>query len=110
MAVTVLFLRYLAATFSYICGTVFLLPLFFGLIHWFRAKTAWGTHPTGFLSSKKWILEFFKFFFGKSGFFREKTKKKNLLVLFVSEWTENRSRHTLQLVSSYEPIKTGKNY
>ena len=103
-------LRYVAATFSYICGTVFLLPLFFGLIHWFRAKTAWGTHPTGFLSSKKWILEFFKIFFGKSGFFREKTKKKILLVLFVSEWTENRSRHTLQLFSSYKPIKTGKNY
>ena len=88
----------------------FFRPPFFGLIHWFRAKTTWGTHPTGFLSSKKWILDFFKKNFRKSGLFREKTKKKILLVLFVSEWTENHSRHTLQLFSSYKPIKTGKKY
>ena len=26
---------------------------FFGLFQWFRAKTTWETHPTGFLSPKK---------------------------------------------------------
>ena len=47
---------------------------FSGLIHWFRTKTTWETHPTGFLGLKRWILACLKFFSEKSWIFRQKRK------------------------------------
>ena len=68
-------------------------------------------NPSNWISElKKVDFRIFQIFSENQGFFEKKRKKKVLLVLFVSEWTENRSRHTLQLFSSYKPIKTGKNY
>ena len=52
----------------------FFRPPLFGLIYWFRAKTTWGTYPTGFLSSKKWILGLSEIFSEKSWIFSEKRK------------------------------------
>ena len=60
--------RYIFPHFRY----TFSRPPFFGLIHWFRAKTTWEAHPTGFLGPKKGILGFPKFFFEKSWIFRAK--------------------------------------
>ena len=83
-------------------------PPFFGLNNWFRAKTTWGTHPTGFLSSKKWILGCFNFFSKKSWFFRAKMKFFFSLKLFVPKPPETNFRHNLHIFLLYKPIKTGK--
>ena len=66
---------------------------FLGLFNWYRAKTTWQTHPTGFLSSKKWILAFLKIFFEKSWIFRVKSEILFLLILFVPERPETHPRH-----------------
>ena len=83
-------------------------PPFFGLNNWFRAKTTWGTHPTGFLSSKKWILGCFKIFCEKSWFFGTKIKFFFSLILFVPKPPETHFRHNLQWFLPYKSSKTSK--
>ena len=86
----------------------FFRPPFFGLIHWFRAKTTWENHPNGFLSPKKAILAFSKKISEKSWIFGEKPKKKFLLILFVFKCPKTHFRHNLQLFLPYKSIKRGK--
>ena len=63
-----------------IWGTLFSAPLFSGLNQWFRPKTIWGTHQTGSQRSKRPFFDFFKIFFEKSWFFRQKTKGAGCLL------------------------------
>ena len=72
-----------------IWGTLFSAPLFSGLNQWFRPKTIWGTHQTGSQRSKRPFFDFFKIFFEKSWFFRQKTKKKIFINTLWSEMSQN---------------------
>ena len=80
-----------------IWGTLFSAPLFSGLNQWFRPKTIWGTHQTGSQRSKRPFFDFFKIFFEKSWFFRRKTKKFFLLILFGPKRPKTCSRHNFLL-------------
>ena len=55
---------------------------FFGLFQWFRAKTTWETHPTGFLSQKKGDFGLFGIFFQNinDNFFDNPTLFRNLFL------------------------------
>ena len=90
-----------------IWGTLFSAPLFSGLNQWFRPKTIWGTHQTGSQRSKRPFFDFFKIFFEKSWFFRRKTKKFFLLILFGPKRPKTCSRHNFLLFLWYEHIKMG---
>ena len=56
---------------------------FIGLFEWFRAKTTWETHPTGFLSQKKGILCFSEFF----------SKKSMKIFLIIQNFSESFLKH-----------------
>ena len=63
-------------------------------------------NPSNWVSElRKVDFGLFEIFFEKSCIFGEKTKKKNLLILFASECPKTHPRHKLPLFLSHKPIK-----